>query len=465
MTVLLISTNRFTSPDCVYPLGLTHLSAALRKAGHRCELLDFQIDAENLVSTIKTLNPALVGISLRNIDDVLIRKKETFFGGLPGLVQEIRQHTSSPIVLGGSGFSIFPKELLEFTGADFGIRGEAETSLIKLLTTLQQPKAWSHIPGLVMRRDGVIIANPPGEAGDVVNPVAEDRPKRLVEHYLRTSGTLNLQTQRGCALGCCYCTYPLIEGRRIRRRPPEAIAEEMRIIESLGAKFAFIVDSVFNSSPAHVAETCEAIIKANLKLRWGCFLRPHGLSQDLVKLMARAGLSHAEFGTDSFSDEVLHAYGKHFTFDDVLKSSNLLRQERIDYCHFLIAGGPGETVDTIKVGFENSRRLEGAVMMAVVGMRIYPGTRLHELALREGVVKPGANLLDPVYYLAPGFTTEGLLSQLQDFSRKSPGWIPGDQSPSYTRLVERLRQRGVVGPLWSYFSMIQHLWPQSPAAT
>jgi len=29
-------------------------------------------------------------------------------------------------------------------------------------------------------------------------------------------------------------------------------------------------------------------------------------------------------------------------------------------------------------------------------------------------------------------------------------------------LVERLRQRGVVGPLWSYLSMLQRLWPHGP---
>jgi chemotaxis protein histidine kinase CheA len=30
----------------------------------------------------------------------------------------------------------------------------------------------------------------------------------------------------------------------------------------------------------------------------------------------------------------------------------------------------------------------------------------------------------------------------------------------FASLVERLRQRNVVGPLWSYFSMLQRLWPQ-----
>ena len=154
------------------------------------------------------------------------------------------------------------------------------------------------------------------------------------------------------------------------------MADEFEALERQGAKYAFIVDSVFNSSPTHVAETCEAICRRKLTIRWGCFLRPQGLTPELVQLMARAGLAHIEFGSDSFCDAVLHEYGKDFTFDDIQQSSEAARAAGVDCCHFLICGGPGETLETLRLGFENSLRLRGAVIMAVAGMRIYPGTRL-----------------------------------------------------------------------------------------
>jgi radical SAM superfamily enzyme YgiQ (UPF0313 family) len=97
-----------------------------------------------------------------------------------------------------------------------------------------------------------------------------------------------------------------------------------------------------------VAETCEAILRTGSKIPSGCFLRPRGLTPELMKLMGRAGLAHIEFGTDSFCDEVLAAYHKDFTFDDALHSSELAHQERIDYCHYLICGGPGETLETMQ---------------------------------------------------------------------------------------------------------------------
>jgi radical SAM superfamily enzyme YgiQ (UPF0313 family) len=194
-------------------------------------------------------------------------------------------------------------------------------------------------------------------------------------------------------------------------------------------------------------------------MSWGCFLRPQGLTLELMQLMARAGLAHIEFGTDSFCDEVLAAYQKDFRFEDILQASESARQANVSWCHFLISGGPGETAETLQTGYRNSQRLNGGVIMAVVGMRIYPGTDLFGRAVAEGRIQRDADLLTPQYYLAPGLTTESVFAQLEEFARLSPNWIAGDPAPAYNALVARLRQRGVIGPLWTYFAMMQRINP------
>ena len=97
--------------------------------------------------------------------------------------------------------------------------------------------------------------------------------------------------------------------------------------------------------------------------------------------------------------------------------------------------------------------------MAVVGMRIYPGTALSHLALRERRITAQTDLLNPVYYLAPGLNAEDVFGRLAEFARVSPNWIVGSATPAYARLVERLRARGVLGPLWSYFALLQRIQP------
>jgi len=464
MRILLISANRCAAPDAVYPLGLAHVNAALRRAGHETRLFDVLAEASPIEEVLRQYRPDFVGLSLRNIDNVLIRQQETYFESLLKLSDTVRQAHPCPVIIGGSGFSIFPERLLELSGADFGIQGEGEASLVALLAALAQGTDYAAIPGLVYRRNGRVVANPQDALSAQPALEADDRPPAAVNFYLQTTGMLNVQTQRGCAHVCTYCAYPLIEGRTNRRRSPEAVADEFARLHAAGARYVFVVDSIFNSSEQHVRETCEAIVRRGVKLAWGCFLRPQGLTAELIELMAQAGLTHIEFGSDSFCDAVLQQYAKRLTFADIAHSSTLARQAGIEHCHFLICGGPGETAETLEIGFENSRRLPGSVVMAMVGMRIYPGTPLARRAVREGYVAADADLLAPTYYLAPGLNAESVFERLRDFARRAPNWIHGDPPLGFNRLVARLRQRGIVGPLWSYAALLQRVLPQEAAA-
>src|SRR5215475_6053899 len=95
--ILLISANRCRTPDTVFPLGLTYLSAALRRAGHECRWVDTLVESVRLEEILKRWQPQFVGISLRNVDDVLVRKRETFFEEVTTIVEAIRQNIDCPI--------------------------------------------------------------------------------------------------------------------------------------------------------------------------------------------------------------------------------------------------------------------------------------------------------------------------------------------------------------------------------
>jgi radical SAM superfamily enzyme YgiQ (UPF0313 family) len=149
--VLLISINQCEDPYPVFPLGIGHVETALRAAGHATRWVDFHVDNAALDTAVNEFRPDYVGISIRNIDDVVIRKRETFYGPLTTICPQIRQVTRAPIILGGSGFSIFPKELLELAQADFGIRGEAEGAIVLLLEALEKGASYRQIPGRIAK--------------------------------------------------------------------------------------------------------------------------------------------------------------------------------------------------------------------------------------------------------------------------------------------------------------------------
>ena len=223
--ILLISANRYPTPEAVFPLGLAQLNGALRRAGHDTRWFDCLADSQPLPAVLEEYRPDFVGISLRNIDDVLIRKRQTCFDGLAEITETVRRVSNCPIILGGSGYSIFPERLLRLANADYGIQGEGEESLPALVAALARGGDVTPIPGLVYRRGTNTVANPRQIWRGASALEMADRPARLVNYYLARGGMMNLQTQRGCAHGCCYCAYPVVEGRAYRRGAmrPEAM--------------------------------------------------------------------------------------------------------------------------------------------------------------------------------------------------------------------------------------------------
>ena len=419
-------------------------------------MLDLMFDDLGLEAVIKRFQPDFIGISIRNIDDVRVSDTKVFLPDYQECVSRIKSVTNVPVILGGSGFSIFPQQILRLTGADFGITGEAEIGIVHLLELLSGdpspgPELLINIAGLVFREADTIVVNPKVniDLKTICRPLIEEK---ILKNYLRKSSMACVQTQRGCPYSCIYCSYPLIEGCKVRFRDPVEIVEDFDRAIELGARYIYIVDSVFNISEDHITGVCNQLLRRNVRVEWGCFLRPAAISSESMKLMARAGLKHIEFGSDSFCDEVLTEYGKKFTFEDILSSSELARKENVHYAHFLILGGPGETESTMHISFCNSGYLKQTVIYPFLGMRLFPGTDLHRRAIREKVVREDQSLLEPTFYLSPEISVEKAELLLRNFQNQSPRWIFEQRIPQQQAVIERLRARGATGPLWEFLA-------------
>lgn len=459
--VLLVNLNKYDQPYPVYPAGVAYIDGALRAAGHVTEIWDARMAAESLEDCVARFRPDFVGLSLRNIDNVQCHNPRSFIHELVGFCRRVRAATAVPIVLGGSGFSVFPREIFELGGIDYGIHGAGERTIVRLIAALRTgggEAALGAIAGLVFRgADGAVRAVPCDAQSATFSTPPHHDPE-LMRAYLAQGSLPGVQTQRGCPLHCCYCTYPLIEGSRSRFLVAEAVVEELRRLSALGVKYVFFVDSVFNTSDEHVTEVCEALIRADLGVQWECFLRPRGVTRELLRLMQRAGLSHIEFGSDSFSDSVLHSYGKSFTFEEIRAASTHAHELGMRYSHFIIFGGPGETPASVEETLARAKTLPGAYYFATLGMRIYPDTPLWRQVAPEARGEAAADyLVEPRFYIAPEFTLESLHARLRDYQAENPNWIVGDPPPAFVQTMEKLRRRGVHGPMWEYAELLQRL--------
>jgi hypothetical protein len=102
------------------------------------------------------------------------------------------------------------------------------------------------------------------------------------------------------------------------------------------------------------------------------------------------------------------------------------------------------------------------VILALAGMRVYPGTPLFDAARRHDRCPAGADLLEPHFYFTPELTPEEVMTRMRAYSASASNWIVSEPSSEYHRLADRLRRKGVVGPLWSYLALIQRVLPRAP---
>jgi radical SAM superfamily enzyme YgiQ (UPF0313 family) len=454
--ILLANLNGYDQPYPVYPLGLAYLEGGLRAAGYESMIWDAHVSAQTLESFVASFEPAYIALSLRNVDNVQYHNPRSFVRELLEFCRRLRAVTRARLILGGSGFSVFPAELFALAGVDYGVQGEGEVALVQLLQAIESGGDFAGVSGLVYRdASGAVRANA-CIARDTAFSTEPSHDAQLLRAYAARGSLPGVQTQRGCPLRCCYCTYPLIEGKRSRYRTGEDIVREMRILLSMGADFTFIVDSVFNTRADHVVQVCTALAEAKLEMQWQCFLRPRNVTRELLELMHRAGLRHIEFGSDSFSDPVLKRYGKSFTWEEIRQCSAYAHELGIKYSHFLIFGGPGETAESVEETLVNAQSLPGAFYFATIGMRIYPGTPLWgELAPEKHGETAADYLVDPRFFLEPPFTVGGLYGRLSRHRNHCHNWVVGDPPPAFLEAMSKLRKRGVRGPMWEYIETLQ----------
>lgn len=448
MKILLISVNRERMPYPVFPLGLAYIAGALREKGHQIEVMDLCFSKEvslDLHHTLYRFQPDLIGISLRNLDNLTFPTSVSYLKETEEVIKICRQMTSSPLVLGGSGYSLAPKDLFTYFDVDFGIFGEGEEIFLQLLETLEQGKEVFPTTNLLVKGKEF----PPLIEGAKVFPLqGPDRSLFKTWRYLEEGGMANIQTKRGCPFTCIYCTYPLLEGRRIRLRETKEIVDEIQSLTEEGIDYLYFVDDIFNYPPSFAEALCQEMVQKKIKIRWSAFVHPGFLSEPLLQWMKEAGCTGIEFGTDSGSMKMLQNYKKTFTKEDIIQSSRICSKEDIPYCHYLLFGGPGEDESTIEESFELMDQLNPTAVIAMLGIRIYPGTEMERISLSQGVIHPDSNLIYPYFYISPNIG-ERLKEVIQEKALLRNRWIvPGLEINISKNLIEQIRKFRIRGPLW-----------------
>ena len=444
--VLLISANMMKKPYPVYPLGLDYVAGALNSR-YETQILDMNDFSclESLGEQVRKYGPDYIGLSIRNIDNTDPINSRGFLSDYQELVGMLRQNSKATIILGGSGYTIFPVEFIRALDADYGIAGEGER-FPELLHALENKTDVTAIPGIVTRLSSAVDYQAwDGEMQRTFDPDAAH-----MKYYLSYGGMLNLQTKRGCPFRCSYCTYPHIEGGRMRFFEPKEIARQARELQEAGAKYIFMTDSAFNASYEHSLQVARAFTEARISIPWGGFFAPTVPPDDYYQKLAGAGLTHVEFGTESMCDTILHNLQKPFVTSDVFHAHQKALEAGLYIAHYFLLGGPGETPETLQETLKGADQLDKAVFFFFCGIRIYPHTALYDTAVSEGQISASQNLLEPVFYRSPFISDVEILKRVEAHADGRLNWLVGAGESKATRILPRLYDRGHTGPLWEY---------------
>jgi lipid biosynthesis B12-binding/radical SAM protein len=436
--ILLISSNTEAVPYPVYPLGMSIIARVLTTAGHEVRQFDFlqkgrSIDA--LEQEIEVFKPELIGISIRNIDNVNLVHERYYIEPVKDIVKKIRKVSKAKVILGGAGFSILPELLLKETAADYGIIGEGEQLMVDFVnnavTGIYPPKP--------------LLGPIHSLSGSKISPAQYD--EQLLKYYRHSGNIISIQTKRGCPHRCVYCSYPILEGHHIRKREIASVVDDMELLrDKYNAKYIFIVDSIFNDDEGAYRELISEMIRRGVTIPWTGFFKPKGLNDETVRLMKNTGLVTAEIGADAACDLTLKKMGKGFTFKDIIECNDMFYKYSISSSNSFMFGGPGETEETVLEGVENIKRLDKALNFVFMGIRILPHTPLAKRAVRENVISADSDLLKPVYYIAPSVDQQWLKNTLTAaFAHTRNCIFPPDAMDNVLMILHNM---GYGGTLW-----------------
>lgn len=321
--------------------------------------------------------------------------------GFPGdiLLAEAIKNSNPKIKIAfvGPHVTVLPEKSLRSTSAmDFICRKEFDYTVVEFA----QGKPLEEILGISYLKNGEIVHNPDRPQIENLDamPHVTDIYKRDLDVKRYTVPFLlhpyvSLYTTRGCPAQCTFCLWPqTLSGHPWRKRSTDDVAREMARAKEYwpDVKEFFFDDDTFNIQAARTVELCAKL--KPLGLTWSCTSRVT-TSYETLKAMKDAGCRLLIVGYESGDQQILKNIKKGATLEHARQFTRNCHKLGLVIHGDFILGLPGETRETIQNTIKFAKELDVETIQVSVA-HAYPGTELHELAMKNGFMTAENKMVD-----------------------------------------------------------------------
>jgi len=435
------------------PINLALLAAICIKEGHEAEIID--AEAEKLPPE----EVAKLAVQ-KNPDFVALSGMSPFFH-LSLEVAKLVKEENPNIMIGCGGQHVTIMEEKVFDNVfEYLFVGDGEEQWIKFLRAFDGELGFEDVPGIVYRKDGEIVKN----KREVANKNLDIYPLpayHLLPMHKYHLGTMRgrlpftlIQTVRGCPWRCIFCASDQLDTTRIHKRSIPSIVSEIEYVkENYGITHISFADDVLTLDKKRTTELCNLLIEKNLKITFEGGTRANLVRDDLIGLMAKAGLIRLSFGLETVDEDMRKTMNKKVPLEAYANANKICNKHGVEALNSCMIGLPGESRENIKKTLDFLSVSKDVKQANFSIATPYPGTKLYEMAKNnEGIHLTIDDDFSQYKRYGQAVTEVGELSSDDLVELQNSCFV--SVYSKYWRWMPVLKKNGVVGLLLTFVRLI-----------
>ena len=225
---------------------------------------------------------------------------------------------------------------------------------------------------------------------------------------------ISMVTSRGCTWKkCTFCFEAGVNANIYRRHSPERIIENIILLQkNYGIKEIDFLDDEFLINELWIEKFAKLIKEKRIKISWSAFGRVDHVTEKMLKIAKEAGCWGVYFGFETGDEELLKVINKGTTLEQARQVCRWCHKHGLEIRGSFMLGLPGETPE------KGMKTINFAIELGLntAAFRLtYPeyGTKLYDIAKKEGKIIEGWQKMTEVSYIPKGYKNAEELQKIQ----------------------------------------------------